>query len=190
MNIITTKFKVFHYDLVLILFIEIIVFFNDSLQNESLCLDYVHTLPNNETVPVCGWDHDGSTGILYQVLAGPVFNNLYPLAGIIMGILADKFNRKILLGLSLLFWSVATGLTGFSQYYWMLVVFRMLLAIGLVSPLRDNNYNHSILVLLVVHHSLSASLLITSHRYMNEPSLFEMYKFHEIVVLSNNINSI
>jgi MFS family permease len=130
MNIITTKFKVFHYDLVLILFIEIIVFFNDSLQNESLCLDYVHTLPNNETVPVCGWDHDGSTGILYQVLAGPVFNNLYPLAGIIMGILADKFNRKILLGLSLLFWSVATGLTGFSQYYWMLVVFRMLLAIG------------------------------------------------------------
>ena len=47
-----------------------------------------------------------------------------------MGFLADRFNRKIMLGFSLLFWSVATGVTGFAQNYWMLVVFRMLLAIG------------------------------------------------------------
>ena len=82
----------------------------------------------NETA--CKTGLDGSVGLKYQILAGPVFNNIYPFVGVFMGILADRFNRKILLGLSLLFWSLATGATGFSQNYWMVVLFRMLLAIG------------------------------------------------------------
>ena len=77
----------------------------------------------------CTYTHDGS-GVLYQTLAGPVFNTVYPLTGILVGILADIYNRKILLAISLAFWSIATGLTGFATEYWMLVVFRMLLAIG------------------------------------------------------------
>lgn len=104
-----------------------------SKHSQSLCLEYEYDIETeNETisVPICAWDHDGATGIKYQTLAGPVFNNVYPLAGILMGFLADRFNRKIMLGFSLLFWSVATGVTGFAQSYWMLVVFRMLLAIG------------------------------------------------------------
>ena len=87
-------------------------------------------LSDNVTTEICAWDHDGSAGLEYQILAGPVFNNLYPLAGVVMGILADRFNRKIMLGISLLFWSIATGLTGFASSYWMLVIFRLLLAIG------------------------------------------------------------
>ena len=68
--------------------------------------------------------------IEYQILAGPVFNNVYPLAGIFADILADVFNCKILLTVYLPFWSIATRVTGFATSYWILVVFRILLAIG------------------------------------------------------------
>lgn len=102
--------------------------------NESHCLDYETNVTSvNGTVFFtfpCVFTHDGSSGIDYQVLAGPVFNNVYPLAGILAGILADNFNRKILLAISLAFWSIATGVTGFATSYWMLVIFRVLLAIG------------------------------------------------------------
>ena len=98
---------------------------------QELCEDYEAVLPNgDESTPICAWDHDGAKGLKYQILAGPVFNNLYPLAGILMGILADRFNRKILLGLSLLVWSLAIGATGFAVSYVMLLIFRMLLALG------------------------------------------------------------
>ncbi len=97
--------------------------------NESNCEDH-DILLGGENVTACMLGHDGSQGIQYQILAGPVFNNIYPLVGVLVGILADRFNRKILLGLSLLFWSLATGATGFAQNYWMIVVFRLLLAIG------------------------------------------------------------
>lgn len=97
----------------------------------ELCEEFEAVLPHhNESTPICAWDHDGAKGLKYQILAGPVFNNLYPLAGIVMGILADRFNRKLLLGFSLLFWSLATGATGFAVSYVMLLVFRMLLALG------------------------------------------------------------
>jgi MFS family permease len=78
---------------------------------------------------VCRWWWSGE-GLLYQVLAGPVFNNLYPIAGVFTGFLADLGSRKVFLVISLVFWSIATGLTGFAQTYWHLVVLRALLAIG------------------------------------------------------------
>ena len=89
---------------------------------------------NGTEYSVCRWWWDG-TGILYQVVAGPVFNNLYPLAGIFTGFLADYGSRKIWLTISLVFWSVATGLTGFSKAFWHIVLLRALLAIGYVSKL-------------------------------------------------------
>ena len=108
---------------------------NFSRTNETTCLNYTQPLTPKgtndlEDVHVCQWAHDGGKGIEYQVLAGPVFNNVYPFAGIFMGFLADNFNRKWMLALSLLFWSLASGLTGLATKYWMLVIFRMLLAIG------------------------------------------------------------
>ena len=121
--------------------INIVIYFC-SKTNRTLCEEHEIVFPPSDSgncsqdsencSQVCKWGHDGAEGIKYQILAGPVFNNIYPLAGVFMGILADRFNRKILLGLSLLFWSIATGLTGFAQNYWMVVLFRMLLAIGYV----------------------------------------------------------
>ena len=99
--------------------------------NETNCLDLPELILHigNEEYEVCEWAYSGS-GLLYQIVAGPVFNNLYPLAGIFTGFLADYGRRTIWLAISLVFWSLATGLTGFATQYWHLVILRALLAIG------------------------------------------------------------
>ena len=96
--------------------------------NSSACLDLIFE-GNGTIYEPCEWAHDGS-GLLYQIVAGPVFNNLYPLAGIFTGFLADYGYRVVWLVISLTFWSVITGLTGFIHQYWHLVLLRALLAIG------------------------------------------------------------
>jgi MFS family permease len=90
--------------------------------NSTLTDDFYNTT-------ACRWWWSG-TGLVYQILAGPVFNNLYPLAGVFTGFIADFGNRKVFLVISLVFWSLATGLTGFAEKFWHLVVLRALLAIG------------------------------------------------------------
>lgn len=77
----------------------------------------------------CKWDYTGR-GLDYQLLAGPVFIGIYTLAAIPVGIAADAYNRKILLGLSVVFWSVCTFLSGFVNSYWQLVVLRFGLGLG------------------------------------------------------------
>ena len=84
---------------------------------------------NDTILHVCEFHHSGS-GLTYQIVAGPVFNNLYPLAGLFTGFLADYGRRTLWLSISLLFWSVITGLTGFAKAFWHLVLLRALLAIG------------------------------------------------------------
>ena len=91
-------------------------------RSEESCLEE----GNNVT---CRWAHTGA-GLTYQIVAGPVFNNLYPLAGLFTGYLADYGRRTLWLSLSLAFWSVMTGVTGFAHTFWHLVVLRALLAIG------------------------------------------------------------
>ena len=97
-------------------------------RHRSVCL-HNSTLEDPENTTACRWWYSGQ-GLVYQILAGPVFNNLYPLAGVFTGFLADFGNRKVFLVISLVFWSVATGLTGLAQKFWHLVVLRALLAIG------------------------------------------------------------
>jgi MFS family permease len=75
------------------------------------------------------WDYTG-TGFEYQILAGPVFILVYTFAGVLFGFAADLYNRKNLLAASLVFWSVATVLTGLVKEYWHLVVLRFLLGLG------------------------------------------------------------
>ena len=105
--------------------------------NETLCMySYNVTFDyetENKTVngSICQWWWDGS-GLLYQIVAGPVFNNLYILAGVFTGFLADYGSRKIWLVISLVFWSIVTGVTGFVHQYWHIVILRALLAIGSV----------------------------------------------------------
>lgn len=123
------------YVLLILTYVNYVVYFFRT--NRTNCIEYTSTVvsangTNFTDINPCVFTHDGSAGIDYQILAGPVFNNVYPLAGILAGILADTFNRKILLTVSLAFWSIATGVTGFANSYGMLVAFRILLAIGLV----------------------------------------------------------
>ena len=80
----------------------------------------------------CKYDYDG-TGILYQLVAGPLFNNIYIIAGVFLGFAADLVNRKVLLVISLIWWSLMTGLTGFSDKYWQLALLRFAVAIGYVN---------------------------------------------------------
>lgn len=79
----------------------------------------------------CKYDYDG-TGVLYQLVAGPLFNNIYIIAGVFLGFAADLANRKVLLVISLVWWSVMTGLTGLTHEYWQLALLRFSVAIGYV----------------------------------------------------------
>ncbi len=63
----------------------------------------------------------GMVGSLFILTLGV----LYPISGVI----GDLFNRKKLIGFSLLFWSTATLLTGLSSSLWQLIVLRSL-AVG------------------------------------------------------------
>ena len=103
-------------------FDELVIYLNDTYINGS-------NETGNATLNVCEFHHSGS-GLTYQIVAGPVFNNLYPLAGLFTGFLADYGRRTLWLSISLLFWSVVTGITGFAKVFWELVVLRALLAIG------------------------------------------------------------
>lgn len=84
---------------------------------------------NKENVSTCVWDYSGE-GFDYQILAGPVFILIYTFAGIFVGFAADLYNRKNLLAAGLIFWSVATILTGLVREYWQLVVLRLMLGLG------------------------------------------------------------
>ena len=75
------------------------------------------------------WDYNGQ-GLEYQILAGPVFILVYTFAGIFISFAADMYNRKNLLAVCLIFWSVATILTGLVKEYWQLVLLRFLLGFG------------------------------------------------------------
>lgn len=88
-----------------------------------------HNETDNSTVHVCEYSHTG-TGLVYQIVAGPVFNNLYPLAGLFTGFLADYGRRTLWLAISLFLWSAVTAITGFATRFWQLVLLRALLAIG------------------------------------------------------------
>lgn len=48
--------------------------------------------------PYCEWTYNG-LGLDYQILAGPSFIAVFTVAGVLMGYLADKFNRFVFSGL-------------------------------------------------------------------------------------------
>ncbi|ODN02815.1 Protein spinster 1 [Orchesella cincta] len=83
----------------------------------------------NNISNVCTWNYTGR-GFDYQILAGPMFIGIYTFAAIPVGIAADTYNRKVLLGISVAFWSVCTLLSGFVNSYWQLLVLRFGLGLG------------------------------------------------------------
>ena len=77
----------------------------------------------------CQWNYNGQ-GIEYQVLAGPSFVFAKSIGGLVIGALADRYNRVLILALSTFFFSACTILMGISQELWQLIVLRMGIAFG------------------------------------------------------------
>lgn len=77
----------------------------------------------------CEWNYNG-LGLDYQLLAGPSFILVFTIVGIVMGVLADKYNRVRMLCVCTLVFAVAIVLQGFVSAYWHLILLRMLMAAG------------------------------------------------------------
>lgn len=77
----------------------------------------------------CEWNYNG-LGLEYQLLAGPVFILVFTIVGVVIGILADKYNRSKMLFACTLVFGVAIVLQGSVQNYWQLIVLRMVMAAG------------------------------------------------------------
>jgi len=102
--------------------------------NESFCSSAnitfnLQQLGNMTAYHPCIYNYDG-TGFQYQLVAGPVFDNIYAVSAIFMGLLADFHHLKTFLFINLIIWSVLTGITGFVEEYWQLVLARFGVAIG------------------------------------------------------------
>lgn len=95
-----------------------------SAKNETEC-----NILNHEGVNYCEWNYNG-LGLDYQLLAGPSFILVFTVMGIVLGIVADKFNRVRLLSFCTLVFAVAIILQGSVEQYWQLVVLRMIMAAG------------------------------------------------------------
>ncbi|XP_074029617.1 probable sulfoacetate transporter SauU [Leptinotarsa decemlineata] len=77
----------------------------------------------------CEWTYNG-LGLDYQILAGPSFIAVFTIVGVVMGFLADKFNRVKMLGICTVVFGVAIIISGGVTEYWQLVVLRMIMAAG------------------------------------------------------------
>ncbi|XP_017786759.1 PREDICTED: putative metabolite transport protein HI_1104 [Nicrophorus vespilloides] len=95
-----------------------------SANNSDTCLSY-----NINGTGYCEWNYNG-LGLDYQILAGPSFIAVFTVVGVIMGFLADKYNRVKMLTICTVVFSIAMIVTGSVQEYWHLVILRMIMAAG------------------------------------------------------------
>ncbi|XP_037292733.1 putative metabolite transport protein HI_1104 [Manduca sexta] len=77
----------------------------------------------------CEWGYNG-LGIDYQVLAGPAFMAVFTVVGVVLGVVADKYNRARILSVCTLVFVVAILMMGTVTEYWHLVILRMIMAAG------------------------------------------------------------
>ncbi|KAK4308786.1 hypothetical protein Pmani_019543 [Petrolisthes manimaculis] len=93
--------------------------------NSSSCAEALES----ENITLCVWDYSG-VGMQYQILAGPAFVFVFTTAGVVIGAISDKFNRKVVVTVCCGILTLATGLTASAQTYWHLVILRMLMGAG------------------------------------------------------------
>lgn len=84
---------------------------------------------NVNGTPYCEWNYNG-LGLDYQLLAGPSFILIFTIMGVVLGVVADKFNRVRMLTICTLVFAVAIILQGSVKNYWQLIVLRMIMAAG------------------------------------------------------------
>lgn len=95
-----------------------------EIMDESKCIE-LHVNGTN----YCEWNYNG-LGLDYQLLAGPSFILVFTIMGIVLGIIADKYNRVKMLSFCTLVFAVAIILQGTVENYWQLIVLRMIMAAG------------------------------------------------------------
>ncbi|MEM8616691.1 MAG: MFS transporter [Pseudomonadota bacterium] len=66
----------------------------------------------------------------FGLLTGLAFATFYTFLGIPIARLAERFNRTIIIGVSIIFWSVMTALCGVATSFVMLLIFRLGVGIG------------------------------------------------------------
>lgn len=72
----------------------------------------------------------GVSDALLGLLIGPTFALFYAVMGLPMAMLADRMNRRTLIGLSLTLFSVMTAVCGMVGQFWHLMVARILTGVG------------------------------------------------------------
>lgn len=77
----------------------------------------------------CEWNYNG-LGLDYQLLAGPSYMAVFTVAGVALGVAADRYNRVRLLAVCTVVFSAAIVLAGSVKQYWQLVLLRMVMAAG------------------------------------------------------------
>lgn len=70
------------------------------------------------------------TNLQFGLLTGLAFATFYTFLGIPIARLAERFNRTIIIGVSIIFWSVMTALCGVATSFAMLLIFRLGVGIG------------------------------------------------------------
>ena len=75
-------------------------------------------------------DELGISDSQYGLLTGVVFVLVYATTGIPIARLADRWNRKAILGIGFFFWSLMTALTGFATGFWHMAVTRFMMGAG------------------------------------------------------------
>jgi len=63
----------------------------------------------------------------YGILAGLAFTSSFAICGIFGGVLSDKVNRSVTIGIACICWSACTLLTGLILNFYALFAFRFLL---------------------------------------------------------------
>ncbi|XP_068243293.1 hexuronate transporter [Palaemon carinicauda] len=96
-----------------------------DIKNDTAC----ELFSDFDFIQLCVWDYSG-LGIDYQILAGPAFVAVFTAAGVFIGFLADRVNRKVVVTVCCGILTLSTGLMGAAVSYWQLVLLRMLMGAG------------------------------------------------------------
>jgi MFS family permease len=70
------------------------------------------------------------TKLQFGLLTGIAFATFYTFLGIPIARLAERFNRTLIIGVSIIFWSIMTALCGVATSFVMLLIFRLGVGIG------------------------------------------------------------
>ncbi|MEL7041784.1 MAG: MFS transporter [Pseudomonadota bacterium] len=70
------------------------------------------------------------TNLQFGLLTGIAFATFYTFLGIPIARLAERYNRTLIIGVSIIFWSIMTALCGLATSFVMLLIFRLGVGIG------------------------------------------------------------